>query len=514
MSRVPPPVPVSRRRRRAITAGLLLGMGLGALEATVVGTAMPTVIATLGGLAHYSWVFSAYLLTSTASVPIWGRLSDLYGRRRLYLAGIAVFVLGSALSGAATSMTQLIIFRAIQGFGAGAVIPLSMTIIGELYALEERARTQALFSGVWGVASIAGPLVGGYITDTLSWRWVFYLNLPLGALAAAVIALAYPPGSRTVEARVDWLGAALLFGGVTCLLVAVGGDTTAMLPWLAATVVLLLALVYVERRASDPILPLDLFGHRLMASSLVVVFMTGMAMFGAIAFVPLFVQAVLGGTATEAGQVLTPLFLGWVLTSIVSARLTVRIGYRPVSVAGVALLCAAFAALAMLDTDVTLTTLFVCVFVLGCGMGLSMLSLLLAVQHGVDRSRLGIATSLNQFSRSVGAVVGVAVMGAMLARGLTGFDMPGGVQAMSAGTLRLEGAARVQFAHALSRVFAVGGMMSAVGLVVSLFLPKVDFSRGVPAGAGEQLLAAEMTSLESESEPACVGGGATGGTGD
>ena len=173
---------ISRRRRRAITAGLLLGMALAALEATVVGTAMPTVIATLGGLAHYSWVFAAYLLTSTASVPLWGRLSDLYGRRRLYLAGIFVFIAGSALSGAATTMTQLIVFRAIQGLGAGALIPLSMTIIGELYTLRERARVQALFSSVWGLASIAGPLVGGYVTDALSWRWVFYLNLPFGVL--------------------------------------------------------------------------------------------------------------------------------------------------------------------------------------------------------------------------------------------------------------------------------------------------------------------------------------------
>src|SRR5688572_10376782 len=201
---------ISLRRRRWITAGLLLGMSLGALEATVVGTAMPTVIASLGGLAHYSWVFSAYLLTSTASVPIWGRLSDLYGRRRLYLIGIAFFLGGSALSGAATSMTQLIVFRAIQGLGAGAIIPLSMTIVGELYSLQERARTQALFSGVWGVASIAGPLVGGYVTDTLSWPWVFYLNLPFGFLSALVIALAYPPQSQHIDAQVDWMGAGLL----------------------------------------------------------------------------------------------------------------------------------------------------------------------------------------------------------------------------------------------------------------------------------------------------------------
>jgi EmrB/QacA subfamily drug resistance transporter len=514
MSHGPAAPPITLRRRRAITAGLLLGMGLGALEATVVGTAMPTVIATLGGLAHYSWVFSAYLLTSTASVPIWGRLSDLYGRRRLYLIGIGVFVAGSALSGAATTMTQLIVFRAIQGFGAGAVIPLSMTIIGELYALEERARTQALFSGVWGVASIAGPLVGGYITDAFSWRWVFYLNLPLGALAAFVIASAYPPGARTTRAKIDWLGALLLFGGVTALLIALGDATETVWPWVVATIAMLGALVVVERRAAHPILPLDLFTHRVVSYSMVVVFMTGMAMFGAIAFVPLFVQGVLGGTATQAGQVLTPLFLGWVLTSILAARLTVRIGYRPVAVTGVALLAAGFVVLASFDASVKLGSLFGAVFILGCGMGLSMLALLLAVQHGVDRSRLGIATSLNQFARSVGAVVGVAAMGAILARGLSNVDLPGGVHDLSASTLRLEGAARDQFTLALSRVFTVGGVMSAIGLALSFFLPPVDFSRGVPPGAGEQLLAAEMTSLESEDEPEAVATPATGGTGD
>src|SRR6187549_3501086 len=215
--------PISRRRRQAITAGLLLGMSLGALEATVVSTAMPTVIATLGGLAHYSWVFSAYLLTSTASVPIWGRLSDLYGRRGMYLLGVAVFLIGSVMSGAATSMFQLIAARAIQGLGAGAIIPLSMTIVGELYMLSERARTQALFSGVWGVASIAGPLVGGYITDAINWRWVFYLNVPFGFCCMAVIALAYPPSRSDKPVAVDWLGASLLFAGVSSLLIALGG---------------------------------------------------------------------------------------------------------------------------------------------------------------------------------------------------------------------------------------------------------------------------------------------------
>src|SRR6188768_1362601 len=254
--------PITLRRRRAITAGLLLGMALGALEATVVGTAMPTVISTLGGLAHYSWVFAAYLLTSTASVPIWGRLSDLYGRRRLYLAGILTFVVGSALSGAATTMTQLIVFRAMQGLGAGAVIPLSMTIVGELYALEERARTQALFSGVWGVASIAGPLAGGYITDAINWRWVFYLNVPFGFCCMAVIALAYPPSRSDTRVSVDWLGAALLFGGVSSLLIALGGESGGgALWWLAGSIVLLAAFSRVERRAAEPVLPVDLLRH-------------------------------------------------------------------------------------------------------------------------------------------------------------------------------------------------------------------------------------------------------------
>ena len=262
---------------------------------------------------------------------------------------------------------------------------------------------------MWGVASIAGPLVGGYVTDSLSWRWVFYLNLPLGLLATVIIAVAYPVNTRPATARIDWPGAVLLFGGVTALLIALGNVTEFIAPWLAAAIALLAVFVIVERRTIDPLLPLDLFGLAIVSRSLLVVFLVGMAMFGAIAFVPLFVQGVLGGTATEAGQVLTPLFLGWVTMSVVGARLTVRIGYRPVTIAGSALLTAGFVWLARIDSTTTLTTLLLAVFVLGCGMGLAMLSTLLAMQHGVHRSMLGLATSLNQFARSVGAAIGVAV---------------------------------------------------------------------------------------------------------
>jgi EmrB/QacA subfamily drug resistance transporter len=472
--------PISPGRRRAITAGLLLGMSLGAMEATVVGTAMPTVIATLGGLAHYSWVFSAYLLTSTASVPIWGRLSDLYGRRQMYLSGIGVFLIGSILSGAATSMTTLIAARALQGLGAGAIIPLSMTIVGELYTLAERAKTQAVFSGVWGVASIAGPLVGGYITDALNWRWVFYINLPFGLLAVAVIVLAYPPSRRTQVVRVDWLGAGLLFGGISALLIALALRGTDALWVSLASAVLLTAFVVVERRVAEPILPLDLLKNPLMARTVAVVFLVGTALFGAIAFIPLFVQAVMGGTATEAGQVLTPLFMGWVVMSIVAARLTVKLGYRRLASGGSLLMTIGFIGLTAIGADSSRSAVLLAGLLIGSGMGLSMLSLLLAVQHGVDRANLGIATSLNQFSRSVGAAVGVSAMGALMARQLPGVAS-GGVDAMAATGAMLTGAARLQFASALHSVFVAGAALAGTSVAATLLLPPVDFSRSANA---------------------------------
>ena len=499
-----PHPPISLRRRRAITAGLLLGMSLGALEATVVSTAMPTVISTLGGLAHYSWVFSAYLLTSTASVPIWGRLSDLYGRRRMYLTGVAIFLVGSVLSGAAGSMTQLIAARGIQGLGAGGIIPLSMTIVGELYTLAERPRTQALFSGVWGLASIAGPLVGGYITDYLDWRWVFYINVPFGLMAVAVIASAYPASTVMRQVKVDWLGAALLFTGVSALLIGLGGEAGAAAMWVGAAILLLAGFVVVERRAVEPILPIDLLREAVVSRTLVVVFLVGVALFGAIAFIPLFVQAVLGGTATEAGQAITPLFLGWVVMSIVGARMTVRFGYRNVAIAGSLLMTAGFVGLGMVASDTPRSLLITSCTLIGAGMGTQMLALLLAVQHGVDRTRLGLATSLNQFSRSIGAAVGVAAMGAILSRSLSGLSVPGGADALAAGTTMLTGAAREQFASGLHRVFLAGTFVSAAGLLATFFLPAVSFSRGVPGGAGEQMLTAEMANLEPEDEPVAI----------
>ena len=480
-------------------------MLLGALEATVVGTAMPTVVATLGGLAHYSWVFSAYLLSSTASVPIWGRLSDLYGRRRMYLTAVAVFLIGSALCGVATDMYQLIAFRVLQGIGAGGIIPLSMTIVGELYTLQERPRTQALFSSVWGVASIAGPLVGGYITDFLDWRWVFFINIPFALLCMGVIATAYPASNILRKVTIDWLGAGLFFFGISTLLLALGGDTGDTIGWIIATILLLGGFVMVERRSAEPILPFDLLRAPLIARTFSVVFLVGFALFGAIAFIPLYVQAVDGGTATEAGQALTPLFLGWVVMSVVGAKTTVKLGYRVVSVSGSILMTAGFIGMVLLTPESPRLLLLGSCLLIGAGMGTQMLSLLLAVQHGVDRSRLGIATALNQFSRSIGAAVGVAAMGAILARNLAGVALPGGAEGLAAsGAMALSGPVRAQFAAALHRVFISGAIVSAAGLLATFFLPPVDFSKKTEAGAGEQLLEAEMATLEPKDEPVVV----------
>jgi EmrB/QacA subfamily drug resistance transporter len=479
-----PHAPIGLRRRRAITAGLLLGMSLGALEATVVGTAMPTVVASLGGLAHYSWVFSAYLLTSTASVPIWGRLSDLYGRRRMYLLGVTIFLVGSAVSGASATMLQLIAARALQGLGAGAVVPLSQAIVGELYVLRERARAQALFSGVWGVASIAGPLVGGYITDALSWRWVFYINIPAGLLALAVIAVAYPPSLERTAVKVDWLGAVLLFTGVSGVLLALSADNAvAALSWGVASAVALLWFAAVERRIAEPILPVDLLASPFLSRAFGVVFLAGFALFGVIAFIPLFVQVVLGGTATQAGQVLTPLFLGWVITSVAGARATVRFGYRRVTITGGVLMTGGFIGLSLLTPASTHAFLLTSCFVVGSGMGFSMLSLLLAIQHSVVRTRLGIATSLNQFSRSIGAAVGVAAMGAIVARTTGAAALPGDVQAFGSQTLAMSDALRQQFAAALHLAFLAGTGVSALGLAVTLVLPPVHFGSHATSSA-------------------------------
>jgi EmrB/QacA subfamily drug resistance transporter len=540
-----PALVMSPGRRWAVTAGVMTGMFLAALEATVVGTAMPTVIAALGGLNHYSWVFSAYLVTSTVTVPVWGKLSDLYGRRLFYQLGIGIFLLGSVLSGLSASMTQLIVFRALQGLGAGALVPLGMTIIGDIYTVRERARMQALFSGVWGLSSVVGPVAGGFITDQLSWRWVFYINLPVGLAAALIIGLALREPRRASRAAVDYAGAGLLMAAITLLMLALvegGGSVAALvaprnLALLAAAGLLGVLFWRVERRAAEPIIPFELLRNRVVAVSVAAGFMAGVAMFGAISFVPLFAQGALGATATEAGSLLTPLMLSWVGMSVVGGRLLLRVGYRPTTIVGFALLTVGFVFLSLFQRETARVWLYFDLVLIGAGLGLTMLTLLIAVQQSVARAQLGVATSLNQFSRSIGGAVGVAVLGAVLTAGLgahltalahasegaltperaaelaanpNALIEPQARAALPAGVLdALQGA----LASSIHNVFWAGTVMSAIALLISLRLPRAgDVGTTRPdaeacsAETGERLVMAELATLEPEDEPAATHG--------
>ena len=519
---------MSRKRMWLITAGVMTGMFIAALEATVVGTAMPTVIASLGGLNHYSWVFSAYLVTSTVTVPVWGKLSDLYGRRLLYQIGIGVFLLGTLLSGLSTSMTQLIIFRAIQGLGAGALVPLGMTIIGDTFTIQERAKMQAYFSGVWGFSSIIGPVIGGFITDQISWRWVFFVNLPIGVIAALIIGIALKEPVRDRKPKIDYAGAVLLMTAISLLMLAMveGGSgglfSSQNLLIFLASVVLLVAFVWVELRAADPIIPFDLFRNRTISIAVIAGFLGGVAMFGVISFIPLFAQGSLGFSATEAGSLLTPLMLTWVTMSVVGGRLLLRVGYKPITIAGYAVLTLGFILLAMVDRDTNRIWLYADLMLIGAGLGFSMLTLLIAVQQAVERSKLGIATSLNQFSRSIGGAIGVAVMGAVLTASLATelkrsaaesgplteqqaiefSSNPNALiepEAKSALQPEVLSVLQTALARAIHPVFWVGAFMAGLGLLVVTFLPRErEEEKSVD---GERLIMAEQTNINARNQP-------------
>jgi EmrB/QacA subfamily drug resistance transporter len=456
------------RTRRAL-AGVILSIFLGALESTVVATAMPKVVSSLGDLHMYSWVFSGFLLTSTVTMPLWGRLSDLFGRRPTYLTGLTIFLAGSALSGLSRTMLELIAFRMLQGLGAGSLITIGMTIVGDLFRLERRAKMQGYISAVWGIASLVGPLLGGLLTDYVSWRWVFYINVPFGAVAMWLIGTALPKGRSTERVpRVDYAGIALFATGVTALLLAlveagragVWGGLDVVGPLVVAAIALV-AFVSVERRAPEPMVPLSLFANRIVLAAIVTGFLAGMAMFGAISFVPLFLQQVSGTSATVAGFVLTPFVIGWVVLSAASARLVLRIGYRTVVFAGMLCLALAFVLLSRWDASLTPGTAMSHVLLAGVGMGLNMVPMLIAVQGAVPRATLGIATSLTQFFRAVGGAIGLSVMGAIMAQRLHGGHPP---------------------VEALHGVFMVG-LVICVAAVLAAFL--------VPPGRAQELARAE-----------------------
>ncbi len=484
---------------RAVTLAIIMATFLAALDTTVVGTAMPTIIGTLGGLALYSWVFSAYLLTSTTTVPVFGRLADMYGRKPVFLSGTALFLGGSALCATAGSMEQLIIFRAIQGLGAGAVLPTSITVVGDIFSIQERAKIQGLLSGVWGVSAILGPALGGLIVDKLDWRWVFYVNIPFGIISMLLFALYLRERVAGRRQSIDYYGSALMAAGVTILLLGLlelgkEGSGLPVSPWglLAASAGLIALFLWHESRIAQPVLPLTLFKSRVVSVSNAVGFLIGATLLGVSSYIPPFVQGVLGGTAVNAGATLAPMSIGWPIGSTLCGRLLLRYGYRPMVLLGSAFILAGSLLLLPVNMDSTQLFLMAAMVVIGLGMGFCNTSFLVAVQSSVGWGQRGVATASVQFFRSIGSAVGVAAMGALMNASLQQgmlqitLSQPGSIDsasAVSAASVVLDpvaraslpagllGAIRVALASSLHSVYAAIALAALAGMILTFLFP-------------------------------------------
>jgi EmrB/QacA subfamily drug resistance transporter len=405
-----------------VFSGLMLGMLLAALDQTIVSTALPTIVGELGGLSHLSWVVTAYLLTSTASVPLYGKISDLYGRKIVFQFAIVVFLTGSALCGLSQNMAEMIGFRALQGLGAGGLMVIAQAIIGDIVSPRERGRYQGYMGGVFALSSVAGPLLGGFFVDHASWRWIFYINLPIGVLALAVTSVVLNLPFRRVPHRIDYLGAVLVIGAVTAaLLVTVWGG--AEYAWTSLEIIglsvaaaaLTLAFLWQERRASEPLLPLRLFRNSIFNVASIAGFITGIAMFGAIIFLPLYMQVVKGASATQSGLLLLPMVAGMMIATIGSGQIISRTGrYRIFPLIGMPLLTVGLLLLSRLRTDTSQLVVSFDILLVGLGIGLVMQVLVLAVQNAVEHRDLGTATSMANFFRSMGGAFGAALFGAIL----------------------------------------------------------------------------------------------------
>lgn len=462
--------------RTVIVAALLLSMFMAAMEATVVATAMPTVIAELGGIRLYGWVGASYLLASTVTVPLYGKLADRHGRKPVLLLGIALFLAGSLASGLAASIEQLIAFRAIQGLGAGAMQPIVLTVIGDLYTPAERGKVQGWFGAVWGFAGISGPLLGGAIVAAASWRWVFLVNIPFGIASALVLVLAFREAPREKSAaRLDVLGSvAILLASLALLLAASGVAPIAMA---VLGVVLAIAFVVIERRASDPVLPIDLVTRRLIAVCTLASLLLGVSMMGVLNFLPLYVQGVLLGLPTEAGLVIAPMLVGWPIASAVTSRLLVRIGYRRPLMLGAfmaALGLSTLAALVMLRAP--MWSLGASMLVFGLGMGLANTAIVIGVQASVGWEQRGVVTAATMFARTMGGALGVGGLGALLAARLGRSVDADTVSALldphqRDAALRIPGVIDA-LAVALDPLFVAGAIAAALALLTVLAHPR------------------------------------------
>jgi EmrB/QacA subfamily drug resistance transporter len=507
----PPAVPLTHRQVLIVFSGLMLGMLLAALDQTIVATALPTIVGDLGGLDKLSWVVTAYLLTSTASLPLYGKISDLLGRKSVFQFAIVVFLAGSALCGLSQNMGELIAFRAIQGLGGGGLMVIAQAIIGDIVSPRERGRYQGYTGGVFALASVAGPLLGGFLTDQVSWRWIFYINLPIGILALFVTSAVLRLPFRRVQHRIDYRGAALLVGSVCCvLLVTVWGGseyawTSRQIVGLTlAAVVLLLAFIRQEQRAGEPMLPLRLFRIRIFSVASLVGVIVGMVMFGSIVFLPLYFQIVNSASATRSGLLLIPLMLGVVVASVGSGRLITRTGrYRVFPIAGTAVLAGGIALLSRLSSDTPWAVVYADMAITGLGVGMVMQVLVLAVQNAVEYRDLGTGTSAANFFRSMGGAFGAALFGTLLTNRLKHylprFVAPERLAVLhGAGTLLSRSPGQLKqlpadihhglieaFVHSFDDVFLWALPLAVLAFAMTWFLQELPLREHVHIGAGD-----------------------------
>jgi EmrB/QacA subfamily drug resistance transporter len=499
-----PPGYLSRKQIRVVLSGLMAGMFLAALDQSIVGVALPKITSELGGLDKLSWVVTAYLLTSTASTPLWGKISDLHGRRPMFQAAIVVFLLGSLVCGFADPIANalnvagidiMIAGRAVQGLGGGGLMSLALAVIGDIIPPRERGRYQGLFGAVFGVSSVAGPLLGGLFTDQLGWEWIFFINIPIGIAALVVTSIALKLHHVRRDARVDYLGAALIVGAVTSLVLYlswagpdVGWTSTTGLGLLAATMVLAVVFVLVERRAAEPIIPIELFGQWTFTSNVVFAMIMGVGMFGGLIYLPIYLQAVKAFSATQSGLAMLPLVVGMFTTSISSGQIMSRTGrYKWMPITGSAIVGAALFALSRLQVDTSYAVLAGIMVAFGAGLGFTMQVVVTAVQNSVDRRNMGAATASVTFFRSMGGAVGTALFGAILntrlahhlaevvpaqAQGQLGAAAAGAndISALRSLPEPMKTWVLTAFTNAMDDVFLVGVPFMAVALLIAVFM--------------------------------------------